>query len=103
MEYLSYDAPEGRAYDENDYYERGNDSSTASDEFDLSNYDYRAVQTNGRGALVFQSAPRGSFMSNYKFNDGDWVYVNVNWRSQGYAIAYENGTYGYVDASYIDW
>ena len=73
------------------------------DSRDLSLYEYRRVITKGRGALVFQSSPRGSFLSNHKFWDGDWIYVNPYWRSNGYAIAYENGTYGYVDASYIDW
>ena len=38
-----------------------------------------------------------------QYYDGDWIYVNVKWQSEGYAMAYENGTYGYVDASYIDW
>ena len=70
---------------------------------DLSNYDYRQVVEYGRGALVFQKSPKGSFMKNFKYHDGDWIYVNLNWRKDGYAIAYENGTYGYVDASYIDW
>lgn len=75
----------------------------AGDRYDLSDYEYRDVVTRGRGDLVFQSSPRGSFMKNHKFSDGDAVYVNVNWRSNGYAIAYEDGEYGYVDASYIDW
>ena len=38
-----------------------------------------------------------------KFNDGDEIYVNINWRQDGYAIACKNGVYGYVDASYISW
>lgn len=71
--------------------------------YDLNQFEYRRVTSKGRGSLVFQSKPRGSFMSGYKYYDGDKIYVNVNWRSQGYAIAYEDGTYGYVDASYIAW
>lgn len=71
--------------------------------YDLSQYEYLPVVEKGRGALVFQKSPRGSFMKNHKFHDGDYVYVNVNWRQDGYAIAYEGGEYGYVDASYIDW
>ena len=27
--------------------------------------------------------------------------MNLNWRQDGYAIAYEDGVYGYVDAGYI--
>jgi len=80
-----------------------NTTSASSDRYDLSQYGYLSVITKGRGALFFQSSPRGSFMSNHKFRDGDQVYVNLNWQNNGYAIAYENGEYGYVDASYIDW
>ena len=75
----------------------------SSDRFDLDNYDYRTVVEKGRGKLVFQSSPGGSFMYDYKFYDGDEIFVNLNWRKSGYAIAYKNGKYGYVDASYIDW
>ena len=71
--------------------------------YDLNQYEYLPVVEKGRGALVFQKTPRGSFMKKHKFYDGDYVYVNVNWRQNGYAIAYEDGEYGYVDASYIDW
>ena len=74
-----------------------------SDEYDLSNFGYRPVETRGRGALVFQTSPGGSFLSDYKYRDGDSVYVNLNWRKNGYALAYEDGVYGYVDASYINW
>ena len=42
-------------------------------------------------------------MYDYEYWDGDTIYVNKTWRSDGYAIAYEDGVYGYVDASYIDW
>lgn len=73
------------------------------DKYDLRLYEYRQVASKGRGSLIFQKEPRGSFMKSYKYYDGDWIYVNVKWRSEGYAMAYENGTYGYVDASYIDW
>lgn len=74
-----------------------------STEKDLSNFEYRYVATNGRGTLVFQKTPGGTFMSDYKFRNGDRIYVNVYWRQNGYAIAYKDGVYGYVDASYIDW
>ncbi|MBR1558943.1 MAG: SH3 domain-containing protein [Clostridia bacterium] len=86
----------------------GSSSSSASSGMsssakNLSNFEYRRVASNGRGSLVFQKAPRGKSMSGHKFYDGDWIYVNVNYRKDGYSIAYENGEYGYVDASYIDW
>lgn len=74
-----------------------------TDRYDLSFYEYRQVVSKGRGSLVFQAAPRGSFMKSFKYYDGDWIFVNVKWRSEGYTMAYEDGTYGYVDASYIDW
>ena len=77
--------------------------SWISDEYDLSSFGYRPVNTRGRGALVFQTAPGGSFLSDYRYTDGDSIYVNLSWRENGYALAYENGVYGYVDASYIDW
>ena len=70
---------------------------------DLSNYDYRMVDSQGRGSLVFQKEPRGKSIKGFKYHDGDWIYVNVDWQKEGYAMAYEDGTYGYVDASYIDW
>ena len=76
---------------------------TSPDKYDLSLYEYKRVESKGRGSLVFQKAPKGSFMSNHKFYDGDWIYVNTLWRQQGYAMAYEDGEYGYVDASYIAW
>ena len=75
----------------------------ASDRYDLDDFGYRTVKTYGRGKLVFQNSPRGSFMSEYAFSNGDPIFVNLDWREDGYAIAYENGDYGYVDASYIDW
>lgn len=75
----------------------------ASGKYDLDNYGYRTVRTGGKGKLVFQSSPRGAFMTEYSFRDGDRIYVNLDWRQDGYAIAYEDGEYGYVDASYIDW
>lgn len=85
------------------YRQGGGSSSSKDSRYDLSQYEYRRVSSKGRGSLVFQRSPKGSFMSGFKYYDGDWIYVNVNWRSQGYAIAYEDGTYGYVDASYIAW
>ena len=85
-------------YVDANYIDWGNDNAR-----DLSDYEYRRVRINGRGSLVFQTSPRGSFLYDYKYNEGDWIYVNVNWRKDGYAIAYEDGVYGYVDASYIDW
>lgn len=73
------------------------------DIYDLYDYEYRPVVTKGRGSLVFQREPRGSFMSAYSYTDGDWVFVNPYYREGNYALAYCNGVYGYVDASYIDW
>ena len=73
------------------------------DKFDLSGFGYRTVEINGSGSLVFQREPRGEFMSGYSYRDGDQIYVNLDWRQDGYAIAYENGVYGYVDAQYINW
>ncbi|MDO5702615.1 MAG: hypothetical protein Q4G47_04605 [Lachnospiraceae bacterium] len=81
----------------------GSKSSYSDDRYELSNYVYRTVDTDGRGALVFQKTPDGSFMNDYQYNDSDTIYVNKYWRSKGYAIAYSGGTYGYVDADYIDW
>lgn len=78
-------------------------TALASDRYDLDDFGYRTVKTRGRGKLVFQTRPRGSFMSEYSFSNGDRIFVNLDWEEDGYAIAYENGDYGYVDASYIDW
>ena len=80
-------------------------AAPASDPRDLSNFDYRTVITdNSKGALVFETGPdSGEFMNAYQFWNGDRIYVNVNWRENGYAIAYSNGTYGYVDADYVNW
>ena len=78
-------------------------AALASDRYDLDDFGYRTVKTRGRGKLVFQTRPRGSFMSEYSFSNGDRIFVNLDWEEDGYAIAYENGDYGYVDASYIDW
>ena len=75
----------------------------ASDKYDLSNFGWRYVDSKGRGSLVFQKAPRGKSMKGHKFYTGDQIYVNLNYRENGYGIAYEDGEYGYVDASYIDW
>lgn len=85
-------------------YETCGGSAGSTDRFNLSNYAYRTVKTdNSKGALVFQTAPNGSFMNDYQFWNGDSIYVNLDWRQDGYAIAYENGEYGYVDAKYINW
>ena len=77
--------------------------SAESGKYDLDDYGYRPVVTRGRGSLVFQESPRGSFLSGYRYDDGDEIFVNLTWRQDGYAIAWEDGVYGYVDASYIDW
>ena len=93
LEYLSTRRPSARpSY-----------SSSTSNPYDLSNYGYRYVTTKGRGALVFQKEPYGSFLRDFKYYDDDLVFVNLYYRTGMYALAYENGTYGYVDASYIDW
>ena len=85
----------------------GGPKKTESEEddgrYELMNYGFRLVDTDGRGALVFQSSPDGSFMNQYQFSDGEPIYVNLNWREDGYGIAYEDGVYGYVDAGYINW
>ena len=77
--------------------------SASNDPFDLNDFGYRVVNTGGKGSLVFQTSPGGSFMSSYSFISGDYIWVNLYWRNSGYAIAYSNGTYGYVDANYINW
>jgi hypothetical protein len=61
------------------------------------------VDIDNGGALVFQKTAGGTFMSKYKFYDGDRIFVNVYYREKGYALAYKSGAYGYVDARYIDW
>ena len=38
-------------------------AALASDRYDLDDFGYRTVKTGGRGKLVFQNSPRGSFMS----------------------------------------
>lgn len=85
------------------WYSGSTSSSAINDPYNLSNFAYRAVATGGRGNLVFQTSPGGSFLNSHSFGDGSWIYVNTSWRSSGYAMAYDNGTYGYVDAAYIDW
>ncbi len=75
----------------------------ADDRYNLSDYGYRTVVTKNRGSLVFQEEPDGGFLYDYEFWNGDVIYVNLSWRQDGYAIAYQDGEYGYVDASYIDW
>ena len=73
------------------------------DVHDLDNFEYRYVDIDNGGALVFQKTAGGTFMSKYKFYDGDRIFVNVYYREKGYALAYKSGAYGYVDARYIDW
>lgn len=73
------------------------------DKYDLNLDEYRQVTEKGKGSLVYQKYPRGASMKGFKYRDGDWIYVNVKWRQDGYAMAYEDEVYGYVDASYIDW
>ena len=97
------------AYEDGDYgyvdasYISWNNGGGGSGARDFNNFDYRTVDTGGKGDLVFQSSPRGSFMHQYTYRDGERIYVNVDYREDGYALAYENGVYGYVDAKYIDW
>ena len=91
-------------YVDANYINWNNGSSGNDSRYDQSNYAYRTVKTdNTKGALVFQNSPNGSFMNSYQFWNGDRIYVNLNWRQDGYAIAYQNGVYGYVDANYINW
>ena len=78
-------------------------SALASDKYDLDDFGWRYVDSKGRGSLVFQKAPRGKSMKGHKFYTGDQIYVNLYYRENGYGIAYEDGEYGYVDASYINW
>jgi len=86
-----------------DWGDDDDDDDDDTDRWDLDDFEYRTVKTRGRGSLVFQKSPRGAFMNDHKFRNGDEIYVNVYWREDGYALAYEDGEYGYVDASYIDW
>ena len=89
-------------YVDKDYINWSSKSST--DRYSLSNYGYRTVKTKGgNDTLVFQTSPNGSFMYDYQYWNGDTIYVNLYWRQDGYAIAYKNGEYGYVDAKYINW
>lgn len=78
-------------------------STIPSSAKDLSDYEYLTVSSKGRGSLVFQQSPGGKSISGHKYYDGDQIYVNIYYRKNGYAVAYDNGVYGYVDASYIDW
>ena len=73
--------------------------------YELGYYTFHSVTTRGRGKLVFQKEPRGTFMPDHQFDDGDVVYVydDEGCRLDGYSMAYDKGEYGYVDASYIDW
>lgn len=79
-------------------------TAPADDKFDLNRFAYRTVITDGPDdALVFQTEPYGDFMFDYQFWTGDQILVNTDWRQDGYAIAYQDGVYGYVDAGYIIW
>ena len=99
--------PEFKTLGTDSYGNAGSSSSSSSSgdtgRYGLGNFAYRTVVTNGKGPLVFQDSPNGSFMYDHQFWDGDQIYVNLTWRQDGYAIAYQNGVYGYVDASYISW
>lgn len=68
----------------------------------LSDYEYLTVSSKGRGSLVFQKSPGGQSIPGHKYYDGDQIYVNIYYRKNGYAVAYDHGVYGYVDASYIN-
>lgn len=61
------------------------------------------MRSNGRGSLVFQESPGGKSIKGHKFYDGDWIYVHPDYQKNGYAVAYDDGVFGFVDASYIDW
>ena len=61
------------------------------------------VKTNGRGSLVFQEKPKGPVIKGHTFYDGEWIYANRYYRKDGYAVAYDDGVFGFVDASYINW
>ena len=75
----------------------------AYDPHNLNDFGYRTVSTGGRGSLVFQTEPGGTVIKGYEFWSGDSIYVNLYWREKGYTLAYKDGVYGFVDASYIDW
>ena len=71
---------------------------------DLSNYGWRTVTgVEGDNKLTFRSKHKGGYMKKHRFANGERIYVNLTWRESGDAIAYDNGTYGYVQAKYIDW
>jgi hypothetical protein len=89
--------------DDDDDWDDDDDDDWDDSVHDLDNFEYRTVEIDNGGALVFQRTPRGEFMYKYKFYDGDRIFVNVDYRERGYALAYKNGVYGYVDAGYIDW
>ena len=85
------------------YIDWDSNGSGQDNRLDLSHFGYRRVNTRSRGALIFQTQPGGSFLTEYQFQDGDMIYANLDWRQDGYTIAYQDGVYGYVDASYIEW
>ena len=55
----------------------------SSDRFDLDNYGYRTVVINGKGTLVFQNSPDGTFMNDYQYSDGEQIYVNLAGEATG--------------------
>ena len=71
---------------------------------DLSNYGWRTVTgVKGDNKLTFRKKHRGGYMHEHRFANGEQIFVNLTWREGGDAIAYDNGTYGYVQAKYIAW
>lgn len=71
---------------------------------DLSNYGWRTVTgVSGDNKLTFRRTHSGGYMHDHRFGNGEQIFVNLTWRESGDAIAYDNGTYGYVQAKYIEW
>ena len=63
----------------------------AFDRYDMDDFGYRTVKTRGRGKLVFQTRPRGAFMSEHSFSNGERIFVNVDCLEGGYALTCRNG------------
>lgn len=78
-------------------------SAMASDRYDLTYFGWRYVDTKGSDTLFFQKVPHGGRITKHSFHTGDQIFVNLNYREDGCAIACEDGEYGYIDASCIDW
>ena len=68
--------------------------------FNLGNYDYRTVYVPAGTLLVMQDNPGGGFMP-VSYVNGESILVNRFFSQRGYLLAYKNGTYGYVDGSYV--